>query len=330
MEHICSIAGLALEEAGGVAHAYLTTPTLVGRDEPLSLVRERLLAAFRETGSAVVIAAPGGGGRSRLLDACVLDAKLLGFQVVRLDRSDAGPRSVRRRDGVVPPVVRARASDRARCGPTPRAGVGARHRSRARRRRAGRARSRALANCLATLRDFVLSTARSLRLMVAVDDADQIDEASASLLSTLAQKLRRRALCIVLSVDSERESSAALEVLSELAERVVLAPLSEPQTEQLLMAVFGAANNLVTVAHRVQAIARGNPRAIMQLVTHLVDEGIARYEIAGAFDLAGAAARVGLTSVAVGCIVQTPRGARSRRARARAGARAHRSRRAAV
>ncbi|MEY4581764.1 MAG: hypothetical protein RL701_6467 [Pseudomonadota bacterium] len=56
--------------------------------------------------------------------------------------------------------------------------------------------------------------------MLAVDDADGLDEVSISLLTALAQKVARRATCIVLIVDSDRSDALVrAQVLENLGER---------------------------------------------------------------------------------------------------------------
>jgi tetratricopeptide (TPR) repeat protein len=283
MERLCAIASLPLDEHADVAEAYLTTPMLVGREQQLASVRQHLIDATRGHGGVIVVQGASGSGRSRFLDGCVLEGKLLGSHVLRTDAGDAGQGSYgvaralcQQLFEVAPDAARRSAqlhgavlahvlgAELAGCAPA-----------------AERPDRRKL---LAALRDLLLSAARSLRLVIAVDDADRIDEASASLLVALAHKTRRRPLCLILSMDSEGEGSAALDLLASAASRIELPPLDEAQTEQLLRSVFGDANHLLTVARRIHAIARGNPRAIMQLATHLVEQRIARYE-AGSFIL---------------------------------------------
>src|SRR5262249_14177980 len=88
MERLCTIADLPIDEHPEVSRAYLATPTLVGRTETLLEVRRRMLGLVRGDGGTVLIEGPGGSGRSRMLDACVLEAKLLGAAVVRARQSD--------------------------------------------------------------------------------------------------------------------------------------------------------------------------------------------------------------------------------------------------
>jgi hypothetical protein len=282
MERLCAIASLPFDEQADVAESYLTTPVLVGRDPQLALVRQHLVDAVRGKGSVLILSGSAGSGRSRLLDACVLESKLLGCHVLRTDAGDAGAgsygvaRALSQRLFELAPVAAGRAAHLHApvlahvlgevVGAPPTAERPARHK------------------LLSSLRDFLLTAARSLRLVIAVDDADRIDEASASLLVALAQKAPRRSLCVIAAMDSDGEGSAALDMLGVSGEHVELSPLLEAETEQLLRSVFGDTGHLLTVARHLHTTARGNPRAIMQLATHLVSQGIARYE-AGSFVL---------------------------------------------
>ncbi|MFI5308459.1 MAG: AAA family ATPase, partial [Polyangiales bacterium] len=282
MERLCAIASLPFEEQADVAESYLTTPTLVGRDTQLATVRRHLADTARSKGSVLVVAGAAGSGRSRFLDACVLDGKLLGCHVLRTDAGDAGSgsygvaRALSQRLFELAPDAAARAAHLHAPVLAHVIGdiVGAPPSATPPERR----------KLLSSLRDFLLSAARSLRLVIAVDDADRIDEASASLLVALAQKAHRRSLCVIVAMDSEGEGSAALDLLGDTSTRVELEPLLEAETEQLLRSVFGDTGHLLTVARHLHTTARGNPRAIMQLATHLVTQGIAHYE-AGSFVL---------------------------------------------
>jgi len=283
MERLCSIAGLPFEESGEVASAYLATPSLVGRDRQLAQARDRLVSTLQGRGGVLIASAESGGGRSRFLDACVLEAKLLGLQVVRIDATDAergtygaaralcrqlfelAPQAARAAAGLHAAVLaHVIGSELAGAEPAPPPPD--------------------RAQLLAALRDFGLSVARGLRLFIAVDDANSIDEVTAGLLGVFGQRAAKRPLCLALSVLEGGEGSAALDILTPLATSIELPPLTESETEQLLGAVFGDVKHVFGVARRVHAIARGNPRATMQLVSHLVSQGVARYE-AGSFIL---------------------------------------------
>ena len=83
MQQLAAIAGLDAREADGVSAAYLTAPTLIGREDLLELVQERLADVLRGRGAGLMVRGAPGQGRSRVLDACALSAKTLGVTVLR-------------------------------------------------------------------------------------------------------------------------------------------------------------------------------------------------------------------------------------------------------
>src|SRR5262249_26283002 len=87
MQRLAACAGLPQTESEAVSQAYLATPTLVGREGALDRFRDKLLASRLARGGALMIEGRSGVGRSRLLDACVLEAKTLGFTVMRATAS---------------------------------------------------------------------------------------------------------------------------------------------------------------------------------------------------------------------------------------------------
>ncbi|MEY4582153.1 MAG: hypothetical protein RL701_6856 [Pseudomonadota bacterium] len=89
MQRLAAIADLKLNESDAVSRAYLATPSLVGRGEALERFRQQLLAARMARGGAVLIEGRVGAGRSRLLDACALEGKTLGFTVMRANTTAA-------------------------------------------------------------------------------------------------------------------------------------------------------------------------------------------------------------------------------------------------
>lgn len=89
MDRLSAVASLDVSEHLTVSQAYLSTPMLVGRDPQVVRIRKHLIKARRGSGRSVVIESQPGMGRSRFLDACVLEGKLLGATVLRADASDA-------------------------------------------------------------------------------------------------------------------------------------------------------------------------------------------------------------------------------------------------
>jgi hypothetical protein len=281
MKRLCTIADLREEEQGAVSRAYLIAPALVGREKALLATRKTMLSLVRGDGGSLLIDAPGGSGRSRMLDACVLEAKLIGALVLRADANDGASGDWG--------VARALCSQLIDLLP-------------AQARAAMRLSRDVLGHVLEgmrddstsplsvtvpehnllirELRDFVLALSHVQRIVIAVDDADRIDECSAALLAALAHKAERNALLVALCVDSEskHEGSASLRLLRMVSTRFDLPPLEPAQTEGLLRSVFGDVERVGLVADRVHKIAQGSPRATMELAQHLVSKRLARYE----------------------------------------------------
>jgi tRNA A-37 threonylcarbamoyl transferase component Bud32/tetratricopeptide (TPR) repeat protein len=280
MEQLCAIASLPIEELPEITRAYLSTPTLVGRDKTLVSIRSHMLSLVRGDGGALLIEGIPGSGRSRMIDACVFEAKLLSALVVRAGAGDSGGAwgvaraiasqlfallpdlamdNTRLSRGVLMHVV-----DELRQESSNSVSVSFPERS----------------LILRELRDFVLAMARSQRLLVAVDDADRIDEPSAAFLAALADKSDRRSLMLVLAVEPELATDAArsLSLVRSLAHRALLPALDAEQTEVLLRSVFGEVRNLGLWAARIHALAEGNPRTTMELAQQLVERRLARYE----------------------------------------------------
>jgi hypothetical protein len=89
IERLTGIANLPVDENPAVSAAYLATPMLVGREALLKQARTQLVKARHGQGQTILIEGAAGLGRSRALDACVLDAKLLGAIVLRSGPADA-------------------------------------------------------------------------------------------------------------------------------------------------------------------------------------------------------------------------------------------------
>jgi hypothetical protein len=252
---------------------------LVGRQKTLLAIRSRMLSLVRGDGGALVIEGAAGAGRSRMIDACVIEGKLLSTIVTRASASDATePWGVARAIasqlfsllpaeayeatrlsvahlGHVIDELRPDISDSGPVTPPERSLV------------------------LRELRDFVLTLARKNRLLIAVDDADRIDEPSMAWLAAIADKAEQQGVLLALAMEPERAGEPApAGVLRSLAQLEVLQPLAAEQTESLLRSVFGDAKNVGFVAGHIHALSQGSPRATIELAQHLADRGLARYE----------------------------------------------------
>jgi tetratricopeptide (TPR) repeat protein len=281
MERLCAIADLPREERIEVSRAYLTTPTLVGRERVLSAVRNHMLSLMRGDGAALLIEGVAGSGRSRVLDACVLEAKLLGVAVVRADAADGASTDwgvARSLGSQLLALFPKEAMEVTRLSQDV---LG--HVLEGVRRQGPQSMSIAVPErslLLRELREFVLALASHQRIVIAVDDLERIDEPSAALLAALADKAEKHHVILALAVDSDADDdcSASLRLLRSLAHRLELEALEPAHTEELMRSVFGEVENLQLCAARIHAIAQGNPRTSMELAQHLVQRGLARYE----------------------------------------------------
>lgn len=281
MERLSGIAGLPLTEHSEVTRSYLVSPTLVGREEPLAAVRTKLSAAIGGRGVSVVVSGAPGTGRSRFLDACVLEAKLLGMVVL-----SAGGAEARRDYG----VVGALAAELLHAAPDLEAG-GARAQFSILKHvveELGETKkpddSRSHERLHAVLCDALLSLARSKAIAIAIDDVETVDEPSAAFLARIAGGLARRRLALVATTNREATESAAATLLRQVSRVIDLDPLRGAETEALLRSVFGDMERVKLLAERVHALSAGAPRWTMALAEHLVERGVARYE-AGSWSL---------------------------------------------
>lgn len=289
MERLSAIAKLPNDEQLRVSRAYLATPSLVGREVELRRIRRRLRIRSRGRGHAVLLHGPPGMGRSRLLEAAVLEAKLSGGVVLRAEAGDGefGPYGAARvmctqlLDALPEQATLAAEPTREllelvvpalnpeRTPPSVAELTGPEQRPRIQ----------------AALRQWLCELSRAQPLTIAVDEVERIDEPSAALLALCCMEIADHALVLICTTATELDApSAAVALLRDRSRRLELRPLSEPQTRALLASIFGDTPNLPLVAQHLHALAAGNPRDVMRLAQHLVEHDVIRYA-AGAWSL---------------------------------------------
>ena len=278
IERLSAIGGFEPDRHDTVTLAYLTTPVLVGREGLLAEVRRAIGAAAAGSGSTLVISGAAGSGRTRALDACVLEARLSGATVLRADASDASSGDYGAARTLARQLLEALPESRKKFGG---------HRAEiasvipelrepnavpvaAERRRVQ-----------AALREWMLSVARSERLFIAVDNIDHLDEPSVALLAAIAHRAARRAIVVAATRESGAADSLAVQVLEEHGNPIELLSLSEQEIETLVRSVFGDVDQVVVVARRIYQASGGNPRDALELTQHLVQQGRARYAAGG-------------------------------------------------
>ncbi|MEY4582640.1 MAG: hypothetical protein RL701_7343 [Pseudomonadota bacterium] len=286
------LAGIEHENIQMVSRAYLTAPTLVGRENALLAVRRRMLQLVRGEGGVLLMRGAPGSGRSRLLDACALEGKLLGASIVRADTRDAanGDWGVAKAIGtqlfdMLPEqALEAARLSRHVLGPLiePLREEESLHTNTT--TMMGDLPERAV--LIRELRDWVLALIKQQRLLIIVDDIDRIDDGSLAFLSALAHRAPRHHLLIVGAIEhnEQGQSKVSVRLLDELAQHIDVAALSASEAEALMRSVFGDITNLSACSSRIFGLSNGNPRAAMALAQHLVDTGRARYD-AGQWEL---------------------------------------------
>jgi hypothetical protein len=270
MERLSAIGGLPLDESAAVRQAYLTTPQLVGRQAELERIRQHVSMAMQGQAGVLLIRGASGMGRSRLLDACVLEAKLAGSIVLRADAADGSDFSVSR--ALLDQLERA-VPEAPRLGREALAVLADRSQAHARR-----------PQLQAALQQHLLDAADRYNLLLAVDDLHLVDEPSAALLALLAARAARHRLALALTLcnDTAAKSPKAAALISAEAALVDLTPFVAGDVERLLCSVFGDVPGVRLLAARLHTLSEGNPRALMDLGQHLVSQGIVRYQ-AGAW-----------------------------------------------
>jgi hypothetical protein len=270
--------------SAAVSAAYLAIPKLVGRERPLMQARKQLLKTLRGKGSALLIESEAGAGRSRFLDACVLDAKILGATVLRGDPSDGargdygvataiGEQLLRAHGELATNAARLQRSLLGRVLPSLEVGPAL----------TGPAPERR--HVQAALRDWFRAVSRSRGLVLAIDDFERIDEPSAALIASLVHRNERRKLVVLASARSDATHQPALELLRASSLRIELDLLTLEESTSLLESVFDNAHGVHSFAHRLHDLAQGNPLRLMQLAEHVVSHGHARY-LAGSWVVA--------------------------------------------
>jgi hypothetical protein len=195
MHRLAAIAGVVHAEPEVVSQAYLSRPTLVGRELEQRRFRQRMVRALQGRGGGLLIEGAPGIGRSRLLESYVLEAKTLGATVLRVagraaastafaaahdlaqQLLDALPEAATRcaRDGDAARLLLLPVSEQS--GAQPKSGLLPLEQLPAERH--------ALQT---TLTQWIRSVCLSHPLLLVVDDVELVDEASLALLAGLARR----------------------------------------------------------------------------------------------------------------------------------------------
>lgn len=267
MQRLKVIASIARDEPPSVLRAYLASPRLVAREASLSRFRSLLGQAQRGRGQGLLISAARGLGRTRMLEACALEAKTIGFSVLRATpRSDRASglsllHSLRRELQRATPFPTAAASPETPAPST----------TQALRKRGAQA---------IELTRWVARVSQTRPLLIIVDDCEQLDDVSLGLLCKLVQRANKQRLILLMASAEERDQAqpVGVQVLRSLCQALTLDPLCSEATAQLLGSIFGDVPNLALLSARVHELSAGSPRETLSIAQHLIDRGTIRYE----------------------------------------------------
>jgi hypothetical protein len=285
-ERLSAIAGLEADEQLQNAQAYLTTPTLAGRDRELRRIGA-LLTRFTQSaqGAALLVRGAAGMGRTRVLEAAVVSAKLAGLTAIHATAASvaSGPNAIAR--AIVSQLLDAAADDVLLAAlPRDVSLEALRSESSVPQQVATTPAALLLRNQVA-LRTFVLEITARCPLLVAVDDFQRLDAESRALVTLLAHESSRHPMLVIATSGLDRGSETdAARLLAGAWSELALKPLDVAQTRALLVSIFGDVPNMVVLVRRLHALAAGNPRDLMLLAQHLLDRGIVRY-VGGAWVL---------------------------------------------
>ena len=278
-ERLTGIAGLPVADAAEIAQAYLVTPTLVGRDEAVHRFRRRLLRARRRRGGTLVIEGQSGLGRSRLLASLLTEAKLGGMLAVQAEgeQVEEGPFAVAlalvRRLIENEPLL----EDAAPLDERILSHIQANGRPPRTREAIPQEDWPAMVEAIS---GWLIAFASRVPLALGVDDVDASDEPSLAILTKVAEAAPSRQLVVLASTDPG-STRPAVERLRRAGSSHLLLALRAPETRQLVSSVFGDVQHVDGVAEWAHRISEGSPRTALDLLQHLVDGGVARYEQGG-------------------------------------------------
>jgi tRNA A-37 threonylcarbamoyl transferase component Bud32 len=275
-------------EAGEVAvTGYLQSKAFVGRDRECDRFANHMRGARAGKGSALLVEAIPGMGRSRLLEELGLQSRLSGATTLIAEPSSQRPYAtivqlaLQLLTWLPEPALRTALPERDLLGslsPELRAKLDAQ----AHETIAG---EELRARLQSALRAWFGRLADERLVTLVVDDLHKIDGESQALLAALAHDSKSRKMLIVASVSRDGGAlSAAVSSFRSAAAHLHLVPLTTQQVHLLLSSVFGAVPYLSRLAERLHRISSGSPAHCLELAAHLVRNSTLRYRD-GAWEL---------------------------------------------
>jgi tetratricopeptide (TPR) repeat protein len=285
IDRLSALAQLDAEPLTGIAESHLLSSALVGREREKAQLKQHVARAKRGLGSVVVLEGPPGMGRSRLASELAIDARIAGVTSLRIDAlAHPEPNAALRALAAVllesapseaGEALRAHAAVLALEFDELRARVPESQRASA---SLPKSRPERRAHLQSAFARWVLATAEQRPLVLVVDDASALDADSAGALVMLGHAAPSSRLLLVLTLQNDSVAPVAVQQLTRLASRLRLPALSGDEVDGLVASVFGDVPHRARLTPWLSAAGRGNPGQSLELLKHLVERGLIRYE----------------------------------------------------
>jgi tetratricopeptide (TPR) repeat protein len=280
VERLTSIGELAPEpEEQKVAYSYLAHPPLVGREQIKLQLDSMLKRLMGGQGTVVLLEAKRGLGRSALLNHLTREGQLAGATVLRADASaDTASfglaRTLTRLGLALHPELNDEAATRdTHFAQLVRSQRGVRNDAAWSPLEA----SQRQAQTLSLMETLLLEASDRNATVILIDELHRADAESLALIALLAEESTEHPLMLVVSASPEDSVSDAYTRIAEQAQRIVLRPLDEDETLELVTSVFGGVANSHRLARWLRDQSGGNPARTMDLTRLLLSRGLVRY-----------------------------------------------------
>ena len=284
IERLSAIGQLEDDDLLHVSGAYLITPPLSGRQEQLARVRTRLAALQSGRGGTLLFRSSAGGGRTRMLRASGVEAKISGALAASADVGDAATGDYGVADAIVAQLIEAH--PHATTSLASRASVLGHALASVRRLypdvelQSFQDAAHRRPAIQAALRAWLIELSTTHPLVLLVDDANRVDEPSLALLSLLADECARVPILLITSADTGIEGGhpATFAVLASRSTCCELRNLSRRDARSVLASIFGDSAQLSLLSDRIFTASQGNPAGIFQLAQFVVANDLVHYE----------------------------------------------------
>jgi len=284
IDQLSAIAQLEAVEPDLAAESYLASGRMVGRDHEADVLRRQISNTVAGKGGEFVLEGKAGFGKTRFLHEIALDAQLRGLVVLKADAEacsgqfgaatelalhllscvpELGPELARPHAEVLSWLSPELRSALAPAAPLPSLANPAELRVRMQ----------------TALYEWFSELARRRPMLIAVDNLQAADDASASFLAALGHEARSSPLLLLatLRTGDRVQAPQAVRALRARSGQLELAALSAKACEQLVQSLFGDVNNSGRIAKLLYEKSTGNPQHCMDLAQLLVRKQIAKY-----------------------------------------------------